>query len=650
MVYGRKTIDKKGVSRYVCIKSDCTRRVSEPITNRNSNINNYNYCARHQPIDVLANLENNIQLPNNWLEFDDNFKLFIEAHFKLEGLDINNNNDIYNFEVTKLKKYAGCHGILNKTWDINSSPCRGLKNVPAAKLQNACIKLRIIHLFPEKELRVIYFKILPNNIVEGNLELQKEIIQDFFESKKRDFTIENIYNITLAELENHKSGTLFNHCNHSPYKLFNALYPELKLEEYYFSGFKYHFVDETDGLKKDNIRDWFMKEIYSKYTFPVNSSEYDNIKEILLHIRCQDIQKVKGCFFFGNKMNASVYTFITLIFPEYNIKSYELKRVPRGEISKEQLKDILELLKDEKNITIHELYNYLLSNKSILKCYIKMHSLYRLYQDPAHTLSYEMYIQILFTQCYPMYTFSNENFKKNKKAKLRFNCQLNPNNNNDRKKIQQLIDEMLTRLQLKTIDDHYKIRSQNFRDNDLEYLIRKYYDYNYVKLLTDIYPENEYVVSKFKNASFNHTLFVLISEIFEELGLVINKSTFEYKFNDLTSICGNKLRFDLAIEIVLNNSKCIWLFEKDGQQHFEPVKHFGGTEKFKIQRANDILKNKYVASKSYNLLLFRISYKETRHIETFKRALKKMVEHACDKTTNKVIVSNEKMYTGMLNE
>ena len=51
------------------------------------------------------------------------------------------------------------------------------------------------------------------------------------------------------------------------------------------------------------------------------------------------------------------------------------------------------------------------------------------------------------------------------------------------------------------------------------------------------------------------------------------------------------------------------IIEYDGKQHFEPVKLFGGEEKFKIQQENDAIKNEYC--KKNNITLVRIPYTKT---------------------------------------
>jgi hypothetical protein len=55
------------------------------------------------------------------------------------------------------------------------------------------------------------------------------------------------------------------------------------------------------------------------------------------------------------------------------------------------------------------------------------------------------------------------------------------------------------------------------------------------------------------------------------------------------------------------------LLEYDGKQHFEPVDFFGGEEKFKIQKINDNIKNKYC--KLYHIKLVRVSYFDFKNID-----------------------------------
>lgn len=52
------------------------------------------------------------------------------------------------------------------------------------------------------------------------------------------------------------------------------------------------------------------------------------------------------------------------------------------------------------------------------------------------------------------------------------------------------------------------------------------------------------------------------------------------------------------------------LIEYDGQHHFEPIKGWGGEEKFKLTQENDEIKNKYCEEK--NIRLLRIPYTDSK--------------------------------------
>jgi hypothetical protein len=89
--------------------------------------------------------------------------------------------------------------------------------------------------------------------------------------------------------------------------------------------------------------------------------------------------------------------------------------------------------------------------------------------------------------------------------------------------------------------------------------------------------------------------------------LETNKIIFkrEYRFKD----CFNKLPlpFDFFIE---SKNICI---EFDGEQHFKPIKYFGGIDAYIIRKKNDIIKNEYCRNKKIKLI--RISYEDINIIE-----------------------------------
>ncbi len=90
----------------------------------------------------------------------------------------------------------------------------------------------------------------------------------------------------------------------------------------------------------------------------------------------------------------------------------------------------------------------------------------------------------------------------------------------------------------------------------------------------------------------------------------LNENNIEYtKEHSYLDLLGNKLgklRFDFFIE------KHNLLIEYDGQQHFKPIKQFGGEEYLKQLIIHDNAKNEYAITNKINLL--RISYSEVKNI------------------------------------
>lgn len=76
----------------------------------------------------------------------------------------------------------------------------------------------------------------------------------------------------------------------------------------------------------------------------------------------------------------------------------------------------------------------------------------------------------------------------------------------------------------------------------------------------------------------------------------------EFSFEDCLSVRGYKLRFDFFVKL-LN-----LIIEFDGEQHFNPIKIWGGVNKLKELQENDKIKNKYCFENNINML--RINYKE----------------------------------------
>lgn len=92
----------------------------------------------------------------------------------------------------------------------------------------------------------------------------------------------------------------------------------------------------------------------------------------------------------------------------------------------------------------------------------------------------------------------------------------------------------------------------------------------------------------------------------------------EYSFDDLFGCSGtNKLKFDFAVLDSNQQVKC--LIECQGEQHYMPVKEFGGNRQYAAQLKNDELKRAY--AKEHNIELIEISYKD-KQIEKVEEILR----------------------------
>ena len=92
----------------------------------------------------------------------------------------------------------------------------------------------------------------------------------------------------------------------------------------------------------------------------------------------------------------------------------------------------------------------------------------------------------------------------------------------------------------------------------------------------------------------------LIKELL--LSLKINFKQ-QYSFNNLLGYNNGKLRFDFALFDKDNN--LIGLIEFQGEQHFYPIKAFGGEKTFMERKFNDKQKIEYCNNNNISLLLLR---------------------------------------------
>lgn len=608
--FGRNILDKNGISRQVCLCLDCTTRITYN-KNKNSLIIDKNYCAKHQPFEFEYYYNNNIGIPKKWFLEDKNLKSFLKFVFKVE--ECITNDDIYNFIRTKFEIYH--KSIMSTRPDI-------------------CEK--IVELFSEKNLHIFSFKFMPNNFLNIKSN-QIKLFDKFLNDINVDINTDDIYNITTEHLNNHKANTLCNYYKHSIYDLFLNLHPEIEYLPWRFKGLNYYFINKEDNsFNIENIKLWFMKEIFIKYKFPLNSEQEENIKNVLMFITNEKIRDVPGNSLIINHFDGCMFTFIDKIFPEYNIKAWERNvRIPNNYFNNiDNLKQFIEHIaenegwieKDEYlNLTICIIKKY--SNLSADNLFGKYNT-----QNSGNTS-----IVNAIKTIYDDYEF-NDNVER------KYLEYYNPSTEEGYKNCFKILDDYLSEiLEDNNINNHYKLRSDDFRGHKVGSIMHKYFDNKYVNMLISMYPENNYCIEKFNCNKYNAVLITLLNNYcFEN---AIDDLEFETTYDDLND--EKKLRFDACFTKTINNKKYIIHFEKDGQQHFREVEFYGGKKKFNKLRKHDIQKQDYINS-SNNLILIRISYKETRTLKLFKEILYKLLENIHKNPEHKIFVSNNELYRNML--
>jgi hypothetical protein len=628
MPFGRSKKDKNGVFRHVCLNLACDKRVDKE--RKKSNIIDRNYCAWHQDINHYFNddLERIKEPPKNFFSNPDNVKRMIEKIFKKENIETN--KEIYDCNRSVFRNYM-------------SSIYQHVDNVAEG----------IITLFPEKNLKWYYFNPIPSGILDIEAS-RRELFDAFLSDNNIDINSDNIYNIELKLLESHKACTLINYYKHSIYDIIKNLYPNRELIPWYFKGLNNYFINQDNSFNIDNIKKWFMYEIYTKYNFSEELSEYDKIHNILLTINGDLLLKTRGGSFISNHLSGSLYKFIYKIYPEYNIKPWDLTRLPANyfnneedndeKYNKQKLQEFIEYIAHEECLIIPDDYKKLtitIINKYSSRCV----EIARDLQNNSIGNS----VICLLKYIYPEFNLINDNSITLNET-IRYIVPLefyNPKNEEGKKNLKLLLDNHLINLQYITLESHYKLRYDDFKGYRLANIIKKYYKGIYIYLIIDIYPENKYDIIKFRCNKFNQILYACINNLCIEYKFDNKNIEYEKSYPDLYDI--NLLRFDACLNITINNKDYCINFEKDGLQHFEAVDLFGGEEKFVIQRNHDVKKNNYINSND-NLYLIRISYKECRNNYLFNKVLNELFEDLYTNIklnkniTKKIYVSNIKLY------
>lgn len=93
----------------------------------------------------------------------------------------------------------------------------------------------------------------------------------------------------------------------------------------------------------------------------------------------------------------------------------------------------------------------------------------------------------------------------------------------------------------------------------------------------------------------------------------------EYVPDGLRGVNGGALKFDFAL---LDGMGIKALIELDGEQHYRPVKYFGGDKKYEAVKANDALKDEWARKRKTPLVRIDVSkcYSDSDFISTYDKA------------------------------
>ena len=624
MTYGRTGKDINGRSRRLCLDPTCKTRISGD--KPGSKIIDRNYCSKHQPIDIEKYMIENIIFPAKYFNDNNKKRQWFDYVFRNERIDITHNDEIYNVRRSKLKEYNGYNCIENP--NTNNIVDIIIELYPDNNLVWHKFNPRPINSLSNKKRQIELFEYMINEDLKLNIDLSINEVPNN----------SPLYKLQLKDFDEKGYGSFFNYHPHSVYGLIHNLYANLKLRPWLFSGIRNYFVNEDKTIIIDNIKEWFMFEIFPKYNFPDELTEDEKIRNILTSINTNSFKILGGSFLF-NHFNGSPWEFICKIFSKYKIKVWEIKRIPQNyyhhyvdKIDKEKLKELLEYIAyEEKWLDMDDYYNL---TWSIIREYTKSERIFRKFEDKNKG---NCIINML------NYIFPEHNFDVDKSSKIQPLKYYSPETESGIKHLRNLLDKHLQKLNFNTLESHYSIRYDDFRGTRLASIIKKYYHDSYISLLENLYPENNYEVKKFKCHKFNYILYGILNTICIENNIDTSNITYEKTYDGLSNDGINMLRFDACIKVLINNKEYDILFEKDGRQHFEIVKRFGGEEKFKKQRHNDIVKHNHVKSKE-NLYLIRISYKETCYNEIFNDTMRNLFKNILANPDQKIIVSNSLLY------
>jgi hypothetical protein len=169
-----------------------------------------------------------------------------------------------------------------------------------------------------------------------------------------------------------------------------------------------------------------------------------------------------------------------------------------------------------------------------------------------------------------------------------------------------------------SITSHMLVKKRDWSDKELKQEAKKYQSRGDFQR----YSGSAYVIARNKGKEFFNSISkhflenlstgeTLISRILKKEDISFSQ---QYKFDDCTNTKKGRYCYKLPFDFYIPEyNSCI---EYDGIQHFQPVKHFGGEERFIQRVALDKIKTRYC--KKNGIKLIRIPYTmKTEEIEPY---------------------------------
>jgi hypothetical protein len=412
----------------------------------------------------------------------------------------------------------------------NKDICKNYGCALSKYYKGSPVKL-VTSMYPNYNWLIWKFEVVPNGYWK-NKNFQKEYME--WLGKELGYTtMEHWYKINNKDICKNHGRALSKYYKGSPVKLVTSMYPNYKWLIWKFKVIPKGYWKNKKFQKE--YMEWLGKEL--GYT---TMEHWYKINQRYIH---KNYGRTLSKYY-----NSSPIKLVTSMYPNYNWLIWKFEVVPNGYWKNKKFqKEYMEWLGRKLGYTAMEDW-YKINNKDICKNYGRTLSKY-----------YNSSPIKLVTSMYP-----NHNW-------LIWKFEVVPNGYWKNKKFQKEYMEWLGKeLGYTTMEHWYKINQRYILKNYGAGLLNTYYNNSPIKLLTSIYPNYEWEISKF---NYNKTEIIIFDFLLNnKSNIEIKKIKLQYKPDwSKNPDTGRHLPYDCYIE--LSNGKKI-IIECDGRQHYVEVPHF----------------------------------------------------------------------------